>query len=307
MRAPLITSAALALALAGAAHAQTGTAPSAAGSPIAAPAPSPSDSDPWEGFNRKSYAFSQWLDRVAIRPGAIFYKRVVPSPIRTGLRNAFQNLGEPLVAVNDAIGLRPSDFARSSGRFVVNSTVGLAGLVDVMAHEGVPHHDNGFGLTLGRLGVKPGPYIYLPVLGPTTVRDGFGQGVDVALNPFTWINYPHRTGVGISTGIVGGVDLRGQVDDDLKRLKGMSTDEYATLRSFYLQNRQSQITGGVVDVNALPDFDDPGAAAKQPAPGSVSPTGAPPQSTLPNAPSGDAAALPHPSSPEPVPPATAPH
>ncbi len=291
-----------ALALAGSAQAQTGLAASTGRAPIAKPAPSPSDADPWEGFNRKSYAFSQWLDRVAIRPGAMFYKRVVPSPIRTGLHNAFQNLGEPLVAVNDAIQFRPTDFARTSGRFVVNSTVGLAGLVDVMAHEGVPHHDNGFGLTLGRLGVKPGPYIYVPVLGPTTLRDGLGQGVDVALNPFTWINYPHRTGVGISTAIVGGLDLRANVDDDLQRLKAMSTDDYATLRSFYLQNRQSQVKGGVVDVNALPEFDDPSAAGSPPAPaapGSASPAGEAPQPTLPNAPAGDPAALPHPSSPEP--------
>lgn len=307
---PLASSTAVAalaiLASAGVSHAQTGLTHAAA--PAAAPAPSPSDADPWEGFNRRSYAFSQWVDRVAIRPGAIFYKRAVPRPIRSGLHNAFQNLGEPLVAVNDAIQVRPSDFARSSGRFVVNSTIGLAGLFDVMAHEGVPHHDNGFGLTLGRAGVRPGPYIYVPVLGPTTLRDGLGQGADVVLNPFTWINYPHRTAVGIGTGIAGGLDLRANVDDDLKRLKAMSTDDYATLRSFYLQNRQSQITGGVIDVDALPSFDDPAAAGTPPAapaPGSASPTGAAPQPALPNAPAGDAAALPHPSSPEasPEPPA----
>ena len=252
-----------ALALAGSAQAQTGF--DHATGQVAAPPPTPANADPFEGFNRRSYAFSQWVDRSAIRPAAIFYKRAIPNPIRSGLHNAFQNLGEPLVAVNDAIQVRPSDFARTSGRFVVNSTIGLAGLFDVMAHEGVPHHDNGFGLTLGRLGVKPGPYIYVPVLGPTTLRDGLGQGVDVALNPFTWINYPHRTAVGIGTGIAGGLDLRANVDDDLQRLKAMSTDDYATLRSFYLQNRQSQVTGGVIDVNALPEFDDPNAAGTPPA------------------------------------------
>ena len=259
----------------------------------------PSDADPWEGFNRKSYAFSQWLDRVAIRPGAMFYKRVVPYPIRAGLHNAFQNLGEPLVVVNDVIQFRP-DRLRPHAPVAssVNSTVGLAGLVDVMAHEGVPHHDNGFGLTLGRLGVKPGPYIYVPVLGPTTVRDGLGQGVDVALNPFTWINYPHRTGGGDrARGSRAGSTCGPTSTTTCSALKAMATDDYATLRSFYLQNRQSQITGGRGRRRT------PCRSSTTPTPRERPPARAgarlrlahrrrPAQPTLPNAPAGDAAPCP---------------
>lgn len=283
---------AMAMAIAaGAAHAQT--APSDAAPPPVSAVRDPSD--PWEGMNRRFFALNTYLDRVAFRPLSVGYKRITPRPIRAGLHNAFANLGEPLVAVNDLLQGRLSDFGRSTGRFVANSTVGLAGLVDVAARGGVPHHDNDFGLTLARVGrVKPGPYLFIPLRGPTTLRDGVGQGVDVALNPFTWIGYPHDTDVGIGSVVIGGLDARASADKDLKRLADMSTDEYATLRSVYLQNRQSQVTGKAADVNALPSFDDPGApqAGAPAAPGSVSPTGAPamPATALP----GEAGALPHP-------------
>ena len=264
--------------------------------------------DPWERTNRRFFAINEVLDRRAFRPGAVFYKHAAPRPIRTALRHAFSNLGEPLVAVNDLLQGRFGLAGRTLSRLAVNTTFGLAGLLDVATPGGLPHHDNGFGLTLGRYGVRSGPYVYLPVLGPSTVRDLAGGGVDVALNPLTWTRYPYDYAVGASSTVLGGLDKRAEADNDLKALKALSTDEYASLRSFYLQNRQAQVTGRQVDVNALPEFDAPADAAPAAA-GSISPTPgglAHPQPTIPTAPSGDAGALPAPAAPAPsAPPAPA--
>lgn len=288
---------------AGGARAQA-SAPAPAAAPVAAAA---SPGDPWEGANRRFFAVNAVLDRRAFRPGAVFYKHAAPRPVRTALRHAFSNLGEPLVAVNDLLQGRFGLAGRTLVRAAVNTTFGLGGFLDVATPGGLPHHDNGFGLTLGRYGVKPGPYVYLPVLGPSTVRDLAGGGVDVALNPLTWTRYPYDYAVGASSTVLGGLDKRAEADGDLKALKALSTDEYASLRSFYLQNRQAEITGRQVDVDALPDFDAPAGEAAPAAAGSVSPTPgglAHPRPDIPTAPSGDAGALPAPSAPA-APPAPA--
>ena len=237
--------------------------------------------DPYERLNRRSFALDQVLERRAIRPAAVFYAHAVPSFLRARLRAAFSNVGEPIVLINDLLQGRPATAGRTFARLAVNTTFGLAGFFDVAARQ-LPHHDNGFGVTLGRYGVRPGPYVYLPVLGPSTFRDLAGSGVDIALNPLTWIRYPKDYIVGPVSTITGGLDRRAQADGDLKALAAQSTDEYATLRSAYLQNRQAQITGEQVDVNALPSFDDPGAApAAPPAASSSAPAAAPPPPAAP--------------------------
>lgn len=296
---------------AGGARAQA-PAPAAAPAPVAAAA---SPDDPWERTNRRFFAVNAVIDRRALRPGAVFYKHAAPRPIRTGLRHAFSNLGEPLVAVNDLLQGRFGLAGRTLVRVAVNTTFGLGGFLDVAAPGGLPHHDNGFGLTLGRYGVRSGPYVYLPLLGPSTVRDLAGGGVDAALNPFIWTRYPYDYAVGAGSSVLGGLDRRGEADGDLKALKALSTDEYASLRSFYLQNRRAEVTGRQVDVDALPDFDAPdGAAGASPgaspaAAGSVSPTPgalAHPPADIPTAPSGDAGALPAPALPPAGPPSPGP-
>ncbi len=250
--------------------------------------------DPYEHWNRKVYAFNQTLYAHVFHPAAVGWKRVVPSVIREGLRNALSNLGEPVVFVNDVFQGRADDASTTLKRFLVNSTAGMAGLADVAAAHGAPHHDNGFGTTLGRYGVGPGPYIYLPVLGPGDGRDLFGGGVDTLTNPQTWIGYGAREIVGPTEGAVGGVNTFADADDQLQTIQATATDPYATLRSLYLQNRAAQIRGEAVDVNALPDFDDPGGATAPAAPGSRSPRrgGAALKTPGPNAPAGDTSALP---------------
>jgi len=241
---------------------QTATAQPAA----VTPGPNP---DPWEPLNRKLFALFQGADRVAIRPAAIFYSRATPKPLQIGLRNAFRNLHEPIVFVNDVFQVRFQNAGVTLGRLAINSTVGVAGLFDPATPAGLPYHNNGFGTTLGRYGVPPGPYLF--GAGPTDVRDAIGSGVDILTDPLTWINFHGRLGFGVSRGVVSALDERAQADPQLKALSAMSTDEYASLRSLYLQNRAAEITGGQVNINDLPSFGDEPSGPPTPPPPATPP------------------------------------
>jgi phospholipid-binding lipoprotein MlaA len=254
-----------------------------------------SNPDPWESLNRKTFALFQSADRLAIRPAAIFYSRATPKPLQIGLRNAFRNLHEPIVFVNDVFQVRLQNAGVTLGRLAINSTVGFAGLFDPAKDVGLPYHNNGFGTTLGRYGVPPGPYLF--GAGPTDVRDAIGSGVDILTDPLTWINFDGRFGFGISRGVVSALDDRAEADPQLKALNAMSTDEYASLRSLYLQNRAAEITGGQVNVNDLPSFgDEPAGPANK-----AGTPGAPPAAlTTPGA--GESSALPSMTAPTTTPP-----
>jgi len=235
----------------------------AAQAPEAAPvAPAPTTAgvaDPWERTNRKLYGIHQSIDRKALRPAAMGYKAAVPNQMRKGLRNAIHNVSEPVVIFNYVLQARFGRAVRSFTRFTGNSVFGLGGFIDLAGKTGLPRDDTDFGATLARYGVKPGPYVFVPLVGPSTKRDLFGKGVDIALDPFAWIAFPGRFVMNTSRIVVGGLDTRVEVDGTLQQIDSMATDSYATLRSLYLQNRQSELGGGVIDLNALPDFDDPGA------------------------------------------------
>ena len=210
--------------------------------------------DPYEKLNRRSYKVFVFIDSRAIRPASVFYAHAVPHVVRTGLHNAIQNVGEPVIFFNDVVQLHPRAAAQSIGRLAVNSTIGLGGLTDPATGLGIPYHQNGFGTTLGRYGVPSGPFLFIPVLGPSDVRDIIGGGVDALSNPLTWIQYTGSVGVNVSRTVIGGLDTRAGAEAQLKQVYASATDPYASLRSLYLQNRQAQITGGQVNVNALPDF-----------------------------------------------------
>lgn len=242
----------------------------------AAHAQSTSPDDPWERSNRKNFAVFEVFDRILVRPIAAIYRALTPGPIGRGIHNMLTNLSEPEVAINDILQGRLKRADISTIRFLVNSTVGIGGLFDVVAHAdpAAAHHDNSFGVTLGRWGVKPGPYVFLPILGPSTIRDLLGSGVDIVANPFVWANYPGRTPLTVSSAIVGGIDLRARTGPQLDTLLSGAADPYATLRSVYLQNRQAQVDGVEVEpIGNLPDFDDPTAP---PAPTPADPLAAPP-------------------------------
>mgnify|MGYP001545634766 CR=1 FL=1 len=235
--------------------------------------------DPWEPANRTFFMVHQVLD------GFFFGKvvpifRSIPAPIRTAVRNVIANLTEPGVAANDLLQGHPEVMVRTVGRLAVNTTVGLGGMIDVASGAGLPHHDNGFANTFGRWGAPPGPYLFITMVGPTTVRDGAGTVADILTDPFTWARFYHRwTAIDVRA-VWSGLDERTEQDMQLRAIDNMSTDPYASLRSLYLQNRAAVIAsppgaeqGGSTTLPALPDFGDPAAPA---APDSPAPTAQPP-------------------------------
>uniref|UniRef100_UPI0035CB2E1F MlaA family lipoprotein n=1 Tax=uncultured Sphingomonas sp. TaxID=158754 RepID=UPI0035CB2E1F len=217
--------------------------------------------DPLEGFNRAMFSVHQFLDRIAFRPLAMIYKAVFPKPVRTGIRHVFSNVGEPLVFANDVLQLKPKRAVKTFGRFLVNSTVGIGGILDVAKTRDfrLPHHANSFGDTLGHYGVGPGPYIFLPLVGPSTLRD-FGAGIAQGQTYAFTIGTPFdRAEYRVSEAVLTGLDLRVESDGALKALLGSAVDPYATLRSAYLQDRAVEIaeTHGGAKAAAASPLDDP--------------------------------------------------
>jgi phospholipid-binding lipoprotein MlaA len=199
--------------------------------------------DPLEGFNRAMFGIHQGLDKVLYRPAAMGYKHVVPKPVRSGLRNFFSNLTEPLVFANYILQLRVGKAMRTFARFTVNSTLGVGGLVDVAKTKrfNTPHVTNSLGDTFAYYGMGPGPYLFIPLLGPTTLRDVFGGPMDAALLPVI-VGVPfNKFEYQVTSGVLIGLDKRAEVDPELRSLFEGAVDPYATLRSVWLQNRAAEV------------------------------------------------------------------
>ena len=197
-----------------------------------------------------------------IRPSAVFYKHAITHPVREGVHNVIYNLGEPVTFINDVVQIRPVKAGKAAIRFVTNSTIGILGIFDVAGAAGLPIEPSGFAQTLGRYGAPQGPYIFLPVFGPSSVRDLTGRIVDVVTDPFTYITYKGDAYVDGARTVVGGLDRRVDADPILKNVNRTATDPYATLRSGFLQQSDASVNRGAVNVNALPDFGpEPGATA----------------------------------------------
>jgi phospholipid-binding lipoprotein MlaA len=219
--------------------------------------------DPFEKYNRKGFAIQERLDRYVVGPLGYVYRKLTPGPIGKAIHHILVNLSEPTVVINDLLQLRPARAGKATVRFVVNSTVGLGGMIDVAGATGLPHHLSSFGDTLGRYGAKPGPYLFIPMLGPSTIRDLFGNGVDAVTNPFHFIRYPHRGTVWIAVDVVNGLDELSRSMEDLQTLLNQAADPYATLRSAYLQHREAEIRGESAPPANLPDLDSPATPAPQ--------------------------------------------
>jgi phospholipid-binding lipoprotein MlaA len=219
--------------------------------------------DPFESGNRKVFAFNQALDTVLLTPLMKGYRFVVPSFARKSLQRVFLNFNSPKVLVNDLLQLRFRDAGITFGRLVLNSFLGFGGLLDPGTDAGLPRHDSDFGQTLATWGVVSGPYLVVPVFGPNTVRDGFGDLVDLALQPLTYVLWPAQIMLQI---YIGGGNSLAALDanyDKLNALEDSSVDFYAALRSAYLQNRRAVIAearGEAIELEALtlPD-EDPGS------------------------------------------------
>lgn len=198
--------------------------------------------DPLESVNVKSYAAVQAVDRAIIGPAALAYRKGLPQPVRSGLRNFLYNLHEPVVALNFMLQHKPGKAAETAGRFAVNSTVGAVGLFDVAKRRPfyLPRRPNGFANTMGFYGVKPGSYLFLPLIGPTTVRDFIGGGVDRLVLPFAGPELLSQPAYTIPMGAVGTLDRRTEFDDRLQAVRE-SGDPYLARRSLYLRLRQAEI------------------------------------------------------------------
>ena len=227
---------------------------------VADPVPLPDEAtpgDPLEGTNRDLFKVQNSLDRRFFRPVAKAYQRGVPKPVRSGLRNIIRNLTEPIVFLNDLLQLRPGRALRTLGRFAINSTVGLGGAIDVGKKLDLPYRSNSFGTTLGRWGVGPGPYLYLPLIGPTTLRDLLGGPIDGLVLP-VGVGFPFdRLDYQLSSTGVATIDKRAEAEADLEALMAGAADPYATLRSVYLQSREAAIADARGTPLELAPLDDP--------------------------------------------------
>lgn len=213
--------------------------------------------DPWEKFNRSMYAVNDVLDRFILAPAAIAYAVITPKPLRRGISNALDNANSPVVIANDVLQLKFKRAGVAIARLAVNSTIGLGGFLDVGSRIGLKEHTEDFGQTLGHWGVSTGPYVFLPLLGPTTVRDGVGAGADVVMTPFAWTEFGGFKVLRWSRAGLTALDARAEALRPLAELRRTSADPYVTIRTFYALARKSAITDGTEDAGDLPEFADP--------------------------------------------------
>lgn len=203
----------------------------------------PAPHDPLQSVNAEIFGTVQAIDTALVGPAAMTYKRAVPGPVRSGLRNFFNNLQEPVVFLNYLLQIKPGKAVETLGRFTINSTIGVAGLVDVAKKRPfkLPRRPNGFGYTLGYYGLKPGPYMYLPLIGPTTTRDLFGRWVDLLVLPLA-VGQPFNDPLySISAVVIRSLDERAEADEALRKLREESADPYVDIREAYLRTRQAEI------------------------------------------------------------------
>ena len=226
----------------------------------AASAQTASPDDPYEHVNRRLYESSSGADSRIFLPIAKLYHALTPGPIGEAIHNVITNLSEPVVIANDILQARFKRAGRDMLRLTANSLAGFGGLMDVAGKAGLTHQDNDFGVTLGVWGVPPGPYLFLPLLGPSTVRDAIGAGVDGVASPLYFVRFPGRLTLSVSTQVVGALDLRIRSQGDMDALLSGAADPYATLRSVYLQSREAEIRGESA-APVLPPIDEPEPAA----------------------------------------------
>lgn len=198
--------------------------------------------DPLERVNALSFALTQKVDDAITAPASRAYKQVVPKPLRSGFRNFLNNLREPVVFVNYVLQLKPSKAAETVGRFALNSTLGLGGVIDVAKRcpFNLPWRPNGFSDTLGVYGIGNGPFIFVPLIGPTTVRDLVGGAVDRLASPFA-LGGPFRSKPYlIGTNVYRVLDRRAEQEDELARVKA-SDDPYAARRDLFFEKRRKRL------------------------------------------------------------------
>ena len=215
------------------------------------------NSDPWEKTNRKIYTFNKRLDTYALKPIAKGYRAITPQPVDDSITRFFDNLKEPLVAINNGLQGKGGQAANDVGRFVVNTVTSL-GFFDVANKVGLSRHQEDFGQTFGKWGAPSGAYIMLPFLGPSTVRDALARPLDSLTNPRNAID---NTAVNVAVFSLEIVDTRADIIPVEKVIEG---DEYLLLRDVYLQRREFLVQDGKVSDSFIDDMDDDEAANSNP-------------------------------------------
>jgi len=198
--------------------------------------------DPLEPTNRVVYAIDNGIDTVLFEPVARAYRFIFPEPVRNGIHNVLNNLGTPVELGNDVLSAKPRRAGDTTMRFLINTTVGVVGIFDVAKGWGYPDHDSDFGITMALWGVPEGPFLFLPVFGPSNPRDGIGLGVDSVMDPFTWVGQGTATrALDWSRFGISAIDQRERHLDDIENTKKTALDPYATFRSLYRQHRRSLV------------------------------------------------------------------
>jgi len=207
------------------------------------PSQAADENDPWESFNRGVFWFNDTMDGFLFDRISEMYKGVVPEFVRQRVGYALRNLSEPIVIANNLLQGEVEDAGDTLGRFLINSTVGVAGLFDVSTDLGFPYKKEDFGLTLASWGVGPGPYLVLPILGPSSLRDTFGRIGDYGLDPINW--WAYLDDKAFYSNIRTGVQILDAKTDNLELiadLKKNAVDYYASIRAWYQLRRKDLAT-----------------------------------------------------------------
>ncbi|NWK96005.1 hypothetical protein DM806_10025 [Sphingobium lactosutens] len=216
--------------------------------------------DPLEQLNAKSFEAVQSVDKAVVEPVAKAYNKGLPRPVRKGLRNFFSNLGEPIVAAAYLLQFKPGKAFETAGRFGVNTTLGFVGLFDVAKRKpfNLPHRNNGIANTLGYYGVGPGPYMYLPIVGPTTLRDVIGDTADKMILPAVLGGKFFKPEYVIPATILNQLGERAAFDETIQAIR-KEDDPYTAYKTMYLRQRKAEIEalhGRVSDEKFVPIYGD---------------------------------------------------
>lgn len=209
-------------------------------------------SDPLEPLNRIIFGLNEGVDFLILRPVNTVYRTLVPQPVRKGVANVVYNLASPVILANDILQGEGKRAGHTASRFIINTTVGVGGLVDVAAKQGIPRHSEDFGQTMAVWGIGSGPYIVLPLIGPSTLRDTAAMAVDGTIDPMTWALMHEKTAVRLIPTGTQILVYHDEYMDDAQNLRRSSADFYASVRDIYAQRRQSEIANGNLMLEPLP-------------------------------------------------------
>ena len=216
----------------------------------------PNPADPWEGSNRNMYAVNDAVDKAIIRPVAELYSFLIPRPVRTCVNNVFVNITEPWSGLNSIMQERGHEGINTFGRFLLNTTAGIGGCIDVASMNGLPRVSNDFGVTLGVWGVPSGPYLVLPLIGSSTIRDGVGDLANLYGNQIVTIGLIKDVPLRNSLWGLEFVSRRDALLPISKTVDSAALDPYSFVRDAYLQRREAMIRGNIVEAQDLPDYED---------------------------------------------------